>query len=347
MKHNILIICGTNFAYMPYLKNYTDILDSNEIKYDLLVWDRLKLDEKSEFVYKDKQKSLRRNFFDYYHFSCFVKKVLKQYNYDKIIIFGIQIMFFCQKFIPTNFAKKYIFDIRDYHILAKGIDFKRVISNAQFTVISSPGYKKFLPNGFEYIMNHNTTIDNAVLVNNKTICFNSKLITYMGALRDLDINKKLILALRDSSYEAYFAGESDYTQQLKDFVDRGCFNVKFSGRYKKEEEKVIYDQTLLVNVLRYADSFNNKVALPNRLYNAPIHMKPLLSFNDTYLSKIIEDYNLGLVLCSFENLSQKIDDYLNQFDFEKYYDGRKRFLSKVIQDNLYFKQMLLEFCQNN
>ena len=348
MNHNILIICSTNTDYMPYLKNYTKILDEREIEYDLLVWNRMHLEEtNSAYEFKDEKKSVRRNFLDYYKFYVFIKSVLKQSKYEKIIIFGIQMMFFCQRLLIEYYAQRYLFDIRDYHILARVTDLKRVIRNAKFTVISSPGYRCFLPSGFDYIVNHNSNIVAEDLFCRTAIDFGSKYITYMGALRDLEINKKLIVSLADSYYEAYFAGESDYTKELKDFVKEGRYNVKFTGRYKKEEEKDIYEQTLLVNVLRYADSLNNKIALPNRLYNAPLYMKPLLSYKGTYLSDLTKKYKLGLVLNDFSNLNESIEEYIKMFDFKVYLEGRNCFLKKVIEDNLVFKQALLEFCKNS
>lgn len=348
MNRNILIVCSTNTGYMPYLNNYTLILDERKIDYDLLVWNRMNLEEKqSLFVYKDGKNSVRRGFIDYFKFYRFLKGVLAKNRFNKIIIFGLQTLFFCQGFLCNEYSKRYLLDIRDYHILAKATNLQRVINNAKYTVISSPGYKEFLPTSFDYIVNHNTTIDSNNLPSSTCMSFNSSFITYMGALRDLEINKEFIKSLKDSPYEAYYAGESDYTKQLKDFVEQGNFRVRFTGRYKKEEEKTIYGQTLLVNVLRYADSLNNIVALPNRLYNAPIYMKPLLSYKGTYLSKLIEEYKLGLIINDFNHLSSNIENYINGFIFEEYLDGRNRFLNKVIQDNLVFKQKLLDFCENN
>lgn len=343
MKNKILIVCATNTSYMPYLNNYLDEFNKKNIQYDLLVWDRMSISEDGcKYIYKDDKNTVGRSFIDYLKFSLYVNKVLKQ-NYSKVLIFSIQLAFFCQRILTTKYKNRFILDIRDYHKLIKGINKKRLVKNSFAVVISSPGYKVFLPKNYKYIINHNTTIDSIDKIDNNEVLSDSKYITYMGAIRDLDINMKLVDSLRGSQFEAYFAGESDNSKILKEYCEKNDYKVRFSGRYLKKDEINIYKDTLLVNVLRYNDSLNNSIALPNRLYNAPIFSRPLLAFKGTYLASIIEKYNLGLVIEDFKDLDKQIRDYIFSFNYEKYNQGRIKFLKSVIDDNNLFIKTLNGF----
>ena len=50
----VAIICPTNTNYMPYLDNYLCVLSKIGIDYDLIVWDRFKIDNFNLFTYQDK-----------------------------------------------------------------------------------------------------------------------------------------------------------------------------------------------------------------------------------------------------------------------------------------------------
>lgn len=88
---------------------------------------------------------------------------------------------------------------------------------------------------------------------------------------------------------------------------------------------------------------NNETCLSNRLYNASIFGIPLVSLSGSIISEVIQENNLGLVVSSLENLSQKIHAYIESFDKETFELGRRRFLSQVITDNSLFKEKITSF----
>ena len=88
---------------------------------------------------------------------------------------------------------------------------------------------------------------------------------------------------------------------------------------------------------------SNKTALPNRLYNAAIYGKPMLAIEGTQLAQNIKDYELGLVVNSFEQVGIDINKYLKSFNIKKYDADRKKFLRSVIHDNVSFNNMIRDF----
>ena len=49
----IALICPSNMLYMPYVDNYTKILEENNTNYTIINWDRFGTEEISEFTYRD------------------------------------------------------------------------------------------------------------------------------------------------------------------------------------------------------------------------------------------------------------------------------------------------------
>mgnify|MGYP001952533180 CR=1 FL=1 len=237
-------------------------------------------------------------------------------------------------------------DIRDYNKIKHFFNLKKLIQYTSFTVISSACYKEWLPENLNYLINHNTQIT-CINELKEIRPFNQQKIgiANIGAIRDFEINKELIQSLSNNNrFEMFFHGESEINENIQKFVEVNKIkNVLITGRYLKDVEEQLYNNCDLVNVLRYNDSINNKTALPNRIYNSVIHGKPMIAYEGTYLADQISKYNLGIVLSSFSNVDQNIIKYLTQFNTEEFNEGRKRFISKTINENNLFKKNLIKF----
>ena len=316
----VALICPSNMLYMPYVENYTNILNETGTDYNIINWDRFKIEKESEFTYKDFKVRHQRNFFDYFKYSRFVLNILKKHNYDKIIVFGIQLVFFINKYLIKHYRDNYVIDIRDYNRIINFFDIKKAIDNSTFTVLSSPRYKHWLPTCNNYVENHTTKIDSLdelkeiqpfYLSNCNKISVGS-----IGSLRDIRINLEFIQSLKDSKIiQLNFHGEGDNDNYILRYLsEHDIENVNLTGRYTRDEEESLYSKNEIINVLRYNDGINNKTALPNKLYNSAIYGKPMLAFEGTYLAEIIKKYNLGIVVDSFDNIEKKIIDYIKNIN---------------------------------
>ncbi len=344
----IALICPSNLLYMPYVSNYEKILKANKVDYDIINWDRFHIeDTNKKNKYADSKVGHQRNYFDYYRYSRFLLKRLETTHYDKVIVFGIQLSYFLRHTLIKKYHGRYIIDIRDHNKIINLFKINSLIDKSEFIVISSPGYKEWLPNSDKYLVNHNTQI--SCLEQLKEINFGSQnkkiSISFIGATRDYSINIKFIDSLSNSkSINLYFHGEGDINKDISRYLETNDIrNVFLSGRYQKENEKTLYEKSDLINVLRYNDGVNNKTALPNRLYNATLHGKPMIAYEGTYLVEQIKKYKLGLVLDSFEEVDNKIRHYLNNFNIDDYYQGRFLFFRRVIEENCLFENKLTDF----
>ena len=144
--------------YMPYVKNYEQILIEQNIDYDIINWDRFQIEEISENTYRDKKNGHQRGFFDYLKYKEFLITKLNSNHYDKIIVFGIQLSYFLKKVIKEKYKGKYIIDIRDHNKILNFFKLEELIDCSAITVLSSPGYTEWLPKSNKYEINHNTQI---------------------------------------------------------------------------------------------------------------------------------------------------------------------------------------------
>jgi len=344
----IALICPSNMLYMPYVGNYENILKKNKVEYDIINWDRFDIEDKiNPCKYRDKKIGHKRNYFDYCMFKKFIVKILDSTKYDKVIVFGIQLSFFLKGILRKKYNMNYIIDIRDHNRIINYFNFGKIIRDSSFTVISSSGYLDWLPKENNYVINYNTQISSlSELASPHIILSKDKIsIAYIGAIRDYKVNIDFITALNnDERINIKFHGEGDINKNIQDYLNFNLIkNVSLTGQYKKNEEALLYYNNDLINVLRYNDGINNKTALPNRLYNAAIYGKPMLAYAGTYLANQIEMYKLGIVVDSFDDIENKIYDYLYSFDTDIFIQNRNTFISRVITENIQFEEMLIKF----
>lgn len=333
---------------MPYVDNYIEILKRDGADFDVINWDRFNIEDESELTYEDAKIGHQRGFLDYFNYCRFVLSILKRHKYERIIIFGIQLLFFLRKYLIKKYSNKFIVDIRDYNKIIKCFNIQKVINNSTFTVISSPGFKEWLPKSNKYIINHNTiveSLDELREIKTDNIKSDNISIGCIGALRDYQINIDLIKSLKNNKLiHLNYHGEGNINREISKYlIENRINNVSLTGRYAKEQEEDLYYLNDMINLLRYNDSINNKTALPNRLYNSVIYGKPMLAYKDTYLSDEIAKNSLGLVIYSLEDIEIEIKSYLKDFNFIEYENSRIAFFSKIINENLIFFDKLKEF----
>lgn len=342
----IVLICPSNSELMPYLNNYTEILEDKNIEYDLVIWNRLgkSLNQKNLYSFEGKTATIQQGFIEYYRYSRFVKKILNDNNYDKVILFGIQLAFFMNRYLKNKFRNNYIFDIRDKHNLINFFNHKSFIRKSYTTVLSSEGFETWLPN-FKYTINHNTRISSLSSLEKIKSKYDEINISSYGMLRDYDINKLLIQEVqKEKNISLSYFGKSTVQDDLEKF----CFssnlkNISFSGEYLPSEEKNIIKSTDMVNILRYSNTKNNKTALPNKLYSAVANGKPILAYKGTYIADLVEEYELGIVISRMDSVGNEIKNYFHELDIEEYNNNQNKFFKKIIEENNSFKMKVNEF----
>ncbi|MGO4347334.1 hypothetical protein AB4Z45_17760 [Paenibacillus sp. MCAF9] len=344
----IALICPSNTLHMPYVENYEKLLRKKNVSYTIINWDRFQIEEVNEnFKYRDEKIGHQRNYYDYYKYKKFVEKKMKENSFDKVIIFGLQLCYFLKSILIQKYKNKYIVDIRDYNKIINIFNVKNLIDNSDFTVISSSGYKRWLPISEKYVVNHNTQVSKLNELKVIKPIFNRELIniSYIGAIRDYSMNISLIRSMKhNKTVNLYYHGEGIINDDLKKYILKNEIkNTYLTGRYYKENEEELYLNSDLVNVLVSNNGINNKTLLPNRLYNSAQYKKQVITLDGTYLAEQVKRYNLGLVVRSFNRIEDEINKYIKEYSDDVYCEGRKLFFEQVIFENEYFNAKVIDF----
>ena len=356
--NSVLLIGAASLAESPYIQNYINILNKNNIQFDFLYWNR-KAEatdmNPSNFYSYDEQIDnglpYWRKFLRMRRYASYVKSFVSACKYKLIVVFTIQNAIFLQKYLVRSYKYQYVFDIRDYSPFCGSRFFKdtilRLIKFSKFNVISSAGFLNWLPSeASEYIVNHNTEIsllDKACDEVSDLRCKKEIKILTIGQLRDAKTNLSLIEAFADKKrYSLLFSGYGNALPVLEQYVkNKNITNVYFTGRYKKEEELSIVNSCDLVNVF-LPNNINSNTLMTNRFYNAAICGKPIIVNGKCYQEQVCDKFKLGVAISNQNEIFSSIERYINSFDILKYSEGRNHFLKIVNDDLIAFEQNLVK-----
>ena len=347
------LILPTNLYFGPYVNIYINILEDNNIEYDVISWDRESVGEKGHIVFKRKSplnSNRLKKIIDFLMFTKFVKAQVKTNNYDKLIIFGPQIGLFLYKFLKKSFKNKLLFDYRDLSIdqlLPKR--FNKLLSISSVICISSNGFKSVLPKGYKYILSHNFDIKTLKkeIKNNVELFSNSKKvikISTIGGIRDYEQNLELIKKLKNNdSFSLKFIGTGIAEKALKNYCNSSNIkNISFSGYYDKKDEHKFYIDSSFINIY-YPKLLSHKTALSNRFYNSLIYKRPMIVTKNSIQGELIEKYNLGIAVSDCDDIEIKLSKYISEFNQVKFNLTCDALLTDFENDYFDFKKALINF----
>ena len=347
----ILFIVPAMPDYAPYLENYLSIAKGCAVPYDVYCWNR-----------KGEPVSLPACYHVYQHptddafpawrklaeisgFCRFVRKAVGKRAYSSVVIFTVQNALFFRRWLVRRFPGRFVLDIRDYSpILRVGFFRKRLASllaHAAMNVISSAGFKRWLPAGPSYVICHNIALsgDAKPAVSGFAGRHDPVKLLTIGALRDAEANIRLIEALcGEKRLSLRFVGEGHATPVLQDYCRRaGLDQVSFSGRYRKEEEDGFVRACDVMNLLM-SDNMTSNSLMSNRFYLAARFCKPILANRGSYQAELVKKYGLGVVVSAADDVAAAILSYWDSFDPAALQAGCVGFLEDVYQDMIVFKK---------
>lgn len=315
------IIHVGNVFKEPYFDKYKSVLEKSGVEYEVIIWDRkgeLKNVHPSVHIFSKKVKSKLSKIFGFLAYFRFVQKTLKAKKYDKLILLTTLSAFACKKMLHREYKGKYIFDIRDLTYEYRQSFCKevgRIIKDSAFSVISSEGFKKYLPSG-NYVRSHNFRYDE-IESRKKSAQLNlsDKInVVYIGLTRGDSFNKRLVEIFGgDERFSLRIAGEGCDSVAVLESANR-YDNVTVSGRYELDQKAdVLKDADILINM--NLNSFNGKRLISNKYYDALILKIPQIARKGELMGEIVESKGLGISL-DFEDKSfaDKVYNYIINLD---------------------------------
>lgn len=335
------LIMPGNIWFCPYVKIYTKILDEEKVEYDLISWNRDGSEKQGiQFNEQSIGKGRFSKFLQYVNYTSFIKKTVNQNRYDKLIVFGPQIAIFISGFLTKHYSKRYIFDYRDLSIEQKFYfkkTFLKVLRNSYANVISSPGFKRCLPQGFDYLLSHNFNVDlvRQALSSKEVDNLTSEAINVLtiGGIRDYSSNIEVVKALANKKeFLVKFVGKGSAAGLIKDYaIQNKIDNIQFEGYYPKEKESEYIRESTFLNIF-YPRIISHDTALSNRFYNGLIYRKPMLVTKNTVQGDYIEQKQLGLSLENCKNLDEKLKEYIKTIDYNSFNERCNDLLLQFLKD---------------
>ena len=349
----IALLLPANKFFCPYSAIYEKILIKAKIHYDIISWNKNDIVEDVDYSFNFKIRNsdnfIKKNI-GYFKYSRFLKKIIKKNEYDKLIVFGPQIGIFIYPFLKKYYSNKIIFDYRDLSIdMYFPTIFKNLLKISNLRIISSPGFERILPKGFQYILSHNFNIDilrETVNKSNVDFLTNKMRILTIGALRNFDQSLELIEEFaNDDNIILDFVGKGTATEPLKEYTLMNKINnVFFTGYYDKKDESSYFLSSSFINIY-YPRILSHDTALSNRFYNAIIYCRPMITTSDTIQGDFTDQYYLGITVNNCFELKNKIIKFKEQFDEAKYLENRLGLLNKFIEDYDIFEKNIFIFLE--
>lgn len=281
------IIAANNIRYSPYIFFYTRILDDIGISYELIYPNRSNLvDEFSSETHILSWNNKKNTAVAYFEYTREVKQVVAKKRYDFLIVLTSNNAVFLARWLKKKYSRRYILDIRDYtheNILIYYILEKMAVNNSLLNIISSKRFKEFLPPG-DYLTCHNISKVDIIrpprITRNKVIT-----IGYIGKGNYLEqcisICKKIC---NDNRFRFVFYGLDSVPENMSQFANNE--NIEFKGVFEpKEKEAIILGCDILFNAYGNGTPLLD-CALSNKLYDALVYGKPILTSPGTYMSEI-------------------------------------------------------------
>jgi hypothetical protein len=356
MSATICVIVGSNLKFAPYVNLYTDYLDENQIKYDIVTWNKSNIHEDVQYSYSGKKNdgNYILSFFQYFGFGHFLNKILMKNEYRQLIVFGSATLFFIKRSIIKKYHKNFILDIRDDTPIRKYFKkrFLRLAQSAAFVVTSSKMYESWI--GRTAIMSHNINkkmfLSNTNYFPRRKQVLSPLRIINAGMMIEPQANIQLIDILKnriDYSF-IYYGPDVPGMIALKEYCKSNSIsNVSFKGTYDKKDIISIYRENGdLVNIIR-SNTVVNRDALPNKFYESVLAGVPLVVYeHNTAIANYVKEFYLGIVLQSTNEI-HSIKNLYSSFDWNKYSQGRIVFLESILKDIGVFEKSLGSFVCNH
>lgn len=349
----IALILPGSIWFAPYVRNYTRILDKENVNYDIISWNREGDDKPEGFQYNVVCKNGHNSagFSAYSKYIKFIKSTIKREKFDKIIVFGPQMACLLSTYLLTHFRGRYMIDYRDLSIEQR-LGFKQIFSImlkfSYANVISSPGFMRCLPKR-KYYLSHNFNEEFVVKaisqVDDSTDFYkrNSIDVLTIGAIRDFSSNIQIIKALADQDgFTVRFVGKIDLAPELQTYCeDNHIKNISFKGYYPKEEEPEYINTCTFMNIF-YPRVITHDTALSNRFYNSLIYKKPMIVTKHTCQGDYAEKYQVGISVENCDDLKNDLNKFLHM-DYISYCKRCNNLLSEFLNDQYEFVNIIKEF----
>lgn len=357
MKVGIIYI--GDLRVCPFIQKYIEVLQKNAVDIDVILWHRIKEEDNTKYfdginvieyngILKNNNKIGKVKHL--FKFRNFASKIIKNNNYDKIIVLTTLTALLLKKRILNKYKTKYVFDYRDVTyetipMLKKAII--KIADNSEFTAISSEGFKNVLGDKKYMYLAHNFNyfdIDNSVPY--RELCPKEKInIVFIGMIREYEMCKKMIEIFgNDERFNVTIHGGGTCFDEVKELASQ-YNNVNLTGAFKYTEKPQLLSKA---DMLAYFYPVNpiNQYAIANKFYDGMMYKIPTIGNQDTYSGQKVVELGVGCSIdwnASNEDIKQYVFNYYNSIDSNEFNDNANNYMKEVLSDDKKYLDKIEEF----
>lgn len=356
----ILIMGFTKIKFMPYINFYLDNISKESNDIDILYWNRdLSGEDTSNYqdcglhefkCYQEDDVSKLSKISSFLKYRTFAKKVIKQGNYDFLIVLHSLPAVLIYDVIKNKFKNKFIFDYRDstYEGFAP---FKKLVGGlvktSSATFVSSNGFRRFLPESekAKIYTSHNLLTDSLSHRDEKRLngIKSDKIrIAFWGFIRHEEVNREIINKIaKDDRFELHYYGrEQQVALNLKQYAKEiDANNIFFHGEYKPEDRYEFVRNTDLIHNLYYDN--NTMLAMGNKYYDGAVFRIPQLCMTGSFMGECAEKAGIGFQCSPYsESFICDVYNYFTNLDAEIFDNNCDNELSHILEEYNSSKEVL-------
>lgn len=331
------IIFMSNLRYAPFVKYYTNILDTlDDVEYEVIYYNRDRsLHEPNNKNYipvpwvgkGTNAASKLEKAFNFALWKVYTNRLVKRKKYDFVIVIMTTAAVLLEKTLTRQYDGKFIFDVRDYtqeHVKWFFEAEKKLVTHSCLNVISSPGFKKFMPPA-DYVICHNFAPGSdwspVKFIKRTTLPIQ---ISYIGSISYEEQCIELMrLVNKDERFSFLFYGNENTSHRVSQEAQKlKNPRIRMMGPFLPNEKREIYKQSALV-----FNCYGNQGplvlhAISNKHYDGALYRVPVLNSPGTIMAELAGEYGYILDLGNIENLDGLYQWYvhLNPLSYEKYAD---------------------------
>ena len=344
----IAIVAFGNIKFSPYIFPYVDVLKKQGAEIELIYPNRMGIKEEfADGILREiKWDNTKNKALNFVSFKSQVSKILKKGKYDFVIVLTTFPAVLLAGVLKSRYRGKYLVDVRDFTHEDSSVYYyfeKKVLKNASLRVISSPGFKNFLPEE-DYCICHNVSAEYKSGARHFAKKDSGKIVIgYVGSIAYAANCKKIIdLVKKDDRFCFCFYGNEKGSMPVTSYVKEcNCERIKCFGEYSpSQKSEIIEGVDMMFNVYGNGKPLV-RYALSNKLYDSMYFKKPLLVSPDTDMQRQGGDFAYAIEPEKVHNLDDLYKWYMNirSQDYEEY---ANTYIDNAFETNKEFEKRLIE-----
>lgn len=188
---------------------------------------------------------------------------------------------------------------------------QNLVKNSIFTLLTSEGFKGFLNQKANYIVQPNKVNKKIFNVERNPLLLDSNKIVFgfVGSIR-YDSMMRFVETIGkyfpQHEFQFYGVANIDATQKRLDEFVAKYSNVKVFGAFKNPDDfERIYSNIDVVVITYGTETLNEKILDPNKLYEGILFCRPLIATDNTFLAEQVKRYGCGFCIDSSSEKSIK------------------------------------------